>query len=128
MSAKRYVVAVYLDSFVSESCGDVFGEGEFYFTVNKSRFPDKGYIKLGANEKFDPEPDPCMFFQLKETKADKVKLKIQVWEQDPGVDDKFMDETIIHPLEDGIKKYTIKNKKETCKLKIWVNIKKTKKW
>ena len=125
---RRWVISVYLDSFYTKTSGDTFTEGEFYFKCNGHRFPAEGEIKLDKDEKFDPEPDPSIYFEIKQTKADKTKLKIEVLEKDPGMDDTFIKETLVVPLKDGKQTIKLTNKDETCKLKGKIYIKETEKW
>jgi hypothetical protein len=124
----RYYVSVYLDSFISTKSGDIVGKGEFYFKCNSKRFPDKGTINLGANQLFDPEPNPTFYTALVEEKEKKVKFDIEVWEEDPGLDDKFLVKKFEYPIKTMNETIVLKDPKGICQLKLILKMQETKDW
>jgi hypothetical protein len=124
----RFFVVAYLDSFVSTTSGDIGGQGEFYFKCNGKRYPDKGVIKLKANEMYDPEPNPVMFTALMESSEKRVKFDFEVWEEDPGRDDKFLDQKLEFPLTPMNQTLELKDKKNKVNLKLNVKIADAGKW
>jgi len=124
----RWWIVCYLDKFYTKVSGDIAGEGEFYFKCNGKRFPDKGVIKLKKNETFDPEPNPILFSALLEDKDKEVKFDVEVWEEDPGRDDKFIDQEFKIKLAPMNEKKTLMDKKQKCQLDLVIKIEEAKNW
>ena len=125
----RYFAVVYLDSFISADKGDVIGAGEFYFKCNGKRYPDKGVIKLKQDQLFDPEPNPVFWTVIAvDDDVKEIKLDFEVWEDDIGRDDKFIDEEIKVPLKITQQNLELKGKKKDCSLKVVLKISETQIW
>ena len=122
----RYFVVLYLDAFTTKVSGDIGGEGEFYFKCNGQRYPNKGVIKLKKNETFDPEPNPVFYTALTDDKD--VKFDIEVWEEDKGRDDKFIDQNVKYPIKPTEEKIELHDKKNKCSLKLVLKIAQAEKW
>ena len=121
----RYFVTAYLDSFFTQDSGDIAGKGEFYFKCNKKRYPDVGFIQMKKGQTFDPEPNPVMYSAVLDDKTKEVKFDLEVWEEDPGMDDKFIDKNFHYPLRPTHETFELTDKKEKCKLKLVVKIEET---
>jgi len=124
----RWFVVCYLDKFISKSTGDIGGEGEFYFKCNNKRFPDKGVIKLKKMEMFDPEPNPIFYSALMEDKDKEVKFDVEVWEEDPGRDDKFIDQEFKIKLAPMNETKVLTDKKGKCQITLVIKIEEAKNW
>lgn len=122
----RHIVQVFLDSFWTKTSGDVGGGGEFYFKTNGRRYPDEGTINLKAGQTFVPDPKPTFYTALTEDKN--LKLSFQVFEEDPGLDDKFLDEDINHPIRPGTQTLVLQDKKGKVKLILIVKIEEANRW
>jgi hypothetical protein len=118
----RYFVNAYLDSFYTKTSGDVAGKGEFYFKSNKKRYPDVGEIHLGKNEYFNPPVKPTIYTALVEDKAKEIKFDFEVWEADPGLDDKFLDKEFKLPLKLTNQTFDLVDKKGKVNLKVLITI------
>ena len=123
----RYFTVLYLDSFYTSTSGDALGKGEFYFKCNGNRYPNKGVIKLGKGQKFDPEPNPVFYTSLTDGDSD-LKLDIEVWEEDPGRDDKFIDQVLKYKVNAMNQTIELKDKKGKCVLKLILKIEEAKEW
>ncbi len=124
----RFFVTVYMDLFYTESSGDIAGQGEFYFKTNGKRYPDKGVIKLGKKETFNPEPNPVFYTAIVDSDVKELKVDFEVWEEDVGKDDKFLDQTIkIKPMPQN-QTIELRGKKKPCVLKLVINCVETKNW
>jgi hypothetical protein len=124
----RFYIVAYLDSFFTKTSGDIVGQGEFYFKCNGKRFPDIGVIQLKANESFDPEPNPVMFAAILDESKKEVKFDFEVWEEDPGRDDKFIDQVIKFPIRQMNQTVELKDKKGKCALKLVIKMDPAPKW
>jgi len=91
---KKNLFIVRLDSFFTETSGDVVGKGEFSITVSNEgeehQYPLEGFIRLGKNETFAPRPYPTICTGTIESDQ-KVILHVKVTEHDLKEDDIFID-------------------------------------
>jgi hypothetical protein len=124
----RYFINLYLDSFVSQDSGDITGDGEFYFKCNGRRYPNKGVINLSKGELFDPKPNPTLYTSILDEKEKNVKIDVEVWEDDPGRDDKFIDHVLKYPIKAMADVVTLQDKKKRCTLKLNLSMTVTDKW
>jgi hypothetical protein len=88
---ERYLISIDLMSLKTLKDYDILGwRGEFYFKADgpkvfKSRFPNKGYIKLQRNQNFTSKADMNIWSQFKTVRAGKEaveRVKIILREQD----------------------------------------------
>jgi len=124
----RYFVNVFLDTFFTRDSGDIGGKGEFYFKVNGKRYPDKGVIHLGKNETYNPEPKPTFYTALVDGSEKQLKFDFEVWEEDIGRDDKFIDKEFKFPLTMTNQVMEFTDKKNRCALKVVLSIRDAGKW
>ena len=124
----RFIVCAYLESFFTKDTGDIGGKGEFYFKCNGKRYPDIGEIQLGKNQTFDPEPNPVFYTALVDAGKKEVKFDVEVWEADPGRDDKFIDKEFKLPLKTMNETVVLSDKKNRCQVKIVVKMEEAKNW
>jgi hypothetical protein len=124
----RFFVQVYLQSFYTEDSGDIAGEGEFYFKINGTRYPNKGIIKLGKKETFNPNPAPVFYTAIVDGKEKELKVDFEVWEDDIGRDDKFLDQKIKINVAPQSQVLELRGKKKPCILKLIVNVAETRNW
>jgi hypothetical protein len=90
----KYFFIVRLKSFYTSTSGDLVGKGEFSLEItdqeDSHRYPKEGFIALGKNETFSPEPMPTLVTGMIETGGNK-SLNIKVTEHDVRDDDLFLD-------------------------------------
>ena len=88
---ERYLISIDLMSLKTLKDYDIMGwRGEFYFKADgpktfKTRFPNKGYIKLQRNQNFTSKADMNLWSQFKTVRAGKEaveRIKIILREQD----------------------------------------------
>ena len=88
---ERYLISIDLMSLKTLKDYDIMGwRGEFYFKADgpktfKTRFPNKGYIKLQRNQNFTSKADMNIWSQFKTVRAGKEaveRIKIILREQD----------------------------------------------
>ena len=78
---ERYLISIGLMSLKTLKDYDIFGwRGEFYFKVDgpkvfKSRFPNKGTIKLQRNQEFTSRADMSLWSQFKTVRAEKPAVQ-----------------------------------------------------
>ena len=124
----RFFVVAYLESFISRTSGDMGGgQGEFYFKCNGKRYPDKGVIKLKAGEHFDPEPNPVFYTELGDG-GKEVKFDFEVWEEDRGRDDKFLDKEFKLKIGQMNQTFDLTDKKQKVDLKVKIRMDEAKNW
>ena len=88
---ERYLISIGLMSLKTLKDYDILGwRGEFYFKMDgpkvfKSRFPNKGTIKLQRNQEFTSRADMSLWSQFKTVRANKPaveKIKVILRERD----------------------------------------------
>jgi hypothetical protein len=114
----RFYIVCYLDAFQSMVKGDVFGEGEFYFKCNGKRFPDRGVIKLSKGEIFNPQPPPVLYSAVVDNKEKTIEFDLEVREQDPLIDDKFLDQKFKIPIQAMAENKVLVDKKGRSQIKL----------
>jgi hypothetical protein len=122
----RFYIQFLLDKFYTKTSGDIGGKGEFYFKINGKRFPDKGVILLKGNETFDPEPNPTLYTAVLDDKEKTIKCDFEVWEEDPGRDDKFLDKEFKLPIKTMSETQTLSDKKGKVELTMIIKMAPTK--
>jgi hypothetical protein len=107
----RYMVGMALVSLKTVGRYDLDRTSEFYFMVDggkifRRRIPDRGNIELRENQVFEAKTDEftlwCEFITFKTDQEKILKIKVQLKESDPGIDDML-----------GEAEYTIKCPQET---------------
>ena len=90
----KYLFIVRLKYFHTSTSGDLIGKGEFSLEVTDHegphRYPHEGFIALGNNDTFSPEPMPTLLTGIIETGGN-VILNVNVIEHDVRNDDLFID-------------------------------------
>lgn len=122
----RFFVVAYLESFVSRESGDMGGgQGEWYFKCNGKRYPDRGVIRLKAGQHFDPEPRPVFYTELADRNKE-IKFDFEVWEEDKGRDDKFLDKEFKLKVDTMNQTFELTDKKQRVDLKVKVRMEESK--
>lgn len=124
----RFLIAVYLKSFVAKNISEVAGEGEFYFKCNRRRFPSYGTIHLKKLEELRIEPMPLMYLAIVESRKTKFKFNISAREDDPVVDDLMIERTFEVPVKPLAQDFEMFDKTKLCALYIHIRIEETRQY
>jgi hypothetical protein len=128
--AGRYWAGISLVSLKTIGRYDLDKQSEFYFLVDggklfKNRVPNKGTIQLRENQDFQSKSDNLTlwseFVTFKANEEKVVKIKIQLKEEDPGLDPTLGEQEFIIkcPQETEYVILNSKDEKTKAKLKVY---------
>ena len=132
---ERYLISIDLMSLKTLKDYDIFGwRGEFYFKADgpkvfKSRFPNKGTIKLQRNQNFTSKADMNIWSQFKTVKVGREaveRVTILLREQDHlKKDSTIAEEEYVINLPSKTEYVTLQDSKEEIKAKLRIQASRT---
>ena len=132
---ERYLISIDLMSLKTLKDYDIMGwRGEFYFKADgpkmiKTRFPNKGFIKLQRNQNFTSKADMNIWSQFKTVKAGKEaveRVNIFLREQDHMKrNDTIAEETYEIILPSKTRYVVLQDDKEQTKAKLRIQASRT---
>jgi len=132
---ERYLISIDLMSLKTLKDYDIFGwRGEFYFKADgpkifKSRFPNKGTIKLQRNQNFTSKADMNIWSQFKTVKVGKKaveRITIILREQDHlKKDSTIAEEEYVINLPSKTRYVILQDSKEETKAKLRIQASRT---
>jgi len=132
---ERYLISIDLMSLKTLKDYDILGwRGEFYFKADgpkvfKSRFPNKGTIKLQRNQNFTSKADMNIWSQFKTVKVGREaveRVTILLREQDHlKKDSTIAEEEYVINLPSKTEYVTLQNSKEEIKAKLRIQASRT---
>ena len=130
----RYMVGISLVSIKTIGKHDVDRTSEFYFKADagearKSRIPNKGCIELRMNQEFIAKSDQFTiwseFIQFKDGDEKVVRVKVQLRDNDPLIDDRLAEENFEIKCPSKTEYVILQDKKGITKAKLKIFAKKT---
>ncbi len=132
---ERYLISIDLMSLKTLKDYDILGwRGEFYFKADgpkvfKSRFPNKGNIKLQRNQNFTSKADMNIWSQFKTVKVGREaveRIKIILREQDHlKKDSTIAEEEYVINLPSKTRYVVLQDSKEVTKAKLRIQASRT---
>ena len=132
---ERYLISIDLMSLKTLKDYDILGwRGEFYFKADgpkifKSRFPNKGTIKLQRNQNFTSKADMNIWSQFKTVKVGREaveRIKIILREQDHlKKDSTIAEEEYVINLPSKTRYVVLQDSKEVTKAKLRIQASRT---
>ena len=132
---ERYLISIDLMSLKTLKDYDILGwRGEFYFKADgpkifKSRFPNKGTIKLQRNQNFTSKADMNIWSQFKTVKVGREaveRIKIILREQDHlKKDSTIAEEEYVINLPSKTRYVVLQDNKEVTKAKLRIQASRT---
>lgn len=131
----RYMVGIALESLKTVGKYDLLNRtNEFYFRVDstgvfRTRVPNKGCIELRENQAFLGKSDKLTlwseFVKFKKDEERKVKVEVQLREEDPGKDEVLAKKTFEIKCPSATRYEVLQSKDGLTKAKLKIYAKKT---
>lgn len=130
----RYMVGISLISIKTIGKSDLDQTSEFYFKANaegalRARIPNKGNIEIRRNQEFIARSDQFTiwseFVQFRDGEDAVVKVKVQLKENDPLINDKLAEEEYLIRCPSKTQYVILQDDKGQTKAKLKIFAKKT---